>query len=65
MAELQLENMTISSLDHMFTINYTRLMELKVAEEKDENAISVLNEEINLLTSIIKTKSEAENKTAD
>ena len=57
--------MSISSLEHMFTINYTRLMELKVAEEKDENAISVLNEEINLLTSIIKTKSEAENKTAD
>ena len=65
MSELQFENMTISSLEQMLTIYCTKVLELKVAEERDENAISVLNEEINLIAKTIKTKSEAEIKTAD
>ena len=44
MSALQFENMTISSLEHFVTMNYAKVLELRVAEEKDENAISLLNE---------------------
>jgi len=65
MAELQFENMTINSLELLLVRRDDKLMELKLAETKDQNAISLINEEMNLIANTIKTKSEVENKTAD
>ena len=65
MAELQFENMTINSLELLLVRRDDKLMDLRLAEEKDQNAINLINEEMNLIASTIKTKSEAEIKPAD
>ena len=65
MAELQFENMTINSLELLLVRRDDKLMELKLAETKDQNAINIINEEMNLIASTIKAKSEVEIKTAD
>ena len=65
MAELQYENMTVSSLELLLVRRDDKLMELKLAKPQDQDAINLINEEMNLIANTIKTKSEAESKTAD
>ena len=58
MAELQFENMTVSSLELLLVRRDDKLLEHKLAETPNENAIKLLNEEINLIAETIKSKTD-------
>ena len=63
MSQLQLENMTVSSLESLLSRRDDKLLEHKLAETPNDNAINLLNEEINLIAETIKSK--MENLSAD
>ena len=58
MSHLQLENMTVSSLETLLGMSYNKLLELKLVADPDANAIELMNKEINEIADVIKTKND-------
>ena len=58
---LQFENMTVSSLESLLSETYKKLLELKIAETPNDNAIKTLNEEVTKITDQIKLKTAGAN----
>ena len=46
MSHLQLENMTVSSLETLLGMSYNKLLELKLDANPDANAIELMNKEM-------------------
>ena len=63
MSNLQLENSTLESLETLLTINYNKLLELKLEETPNNNAIALMQTEVNDILAAIKSKNET--KSAD
>ncbi len=63
MSKLQLENMTVSSLESLLSKTYDKLLDLELADDPNANAIALVNIKINEIAAIIKVKNET--KTAD
>ena len=58
MSHLQLENMTVTSLETLLGMSYNKLLELKLEANPDANAIELMNKEINEIAEVIKTKND-------
>ena len=58
MSHLQLENMTVSSLETLLGMSYNKLLELKLAADPDANAIELIKTKINEIADVIKTKND-------
>ena len=58
MSQLQLENMTVSSLETLLGMSYSKLLELKLEANPDTNAIELMNKEMNEIAEVIKTKND-------
>ena len=63
MSNLQLENSTLESLETLLTINYNKLLELKLEETPNNNAIALMQTDVNNILAVIKSKNET--KSAD
>ena len=63
MSNLQLENSTLESLETLLTIHTSKLIELKLEETPNNNAIALMQTDVNNILAVIKSKNET--KSAD
>ena len=58
MSHLQLDNMTVSSLETLLGKSYDKLLELELAADPDANAIQLIYTKLNEIADVIKTKND-------